>query len=119
MKFSVEMGGLFAVAVVAVMFTLAARVGAPWPISGLILVLMLSGRPLIGIPVVAVLLAGCYFGWLRPISRGKLGFTVLTWAAIGTLAILSAVWYWQGWPHGMKWHGGVYTAGCAVISAFL
>jgi len=42
------------------------RVGAPLPISGMLLALILLGAPLLGIPLMLVLVAACYYGWLRP-----------------------------------------------------
>jgi hypothetical protein len=109
--------GLVAAVICACVLGSFSRVGAPLPISGMLLALMLLGLPLVGVPVMLVLIAWCYFGWLRPVWRLRAAFTWRTWAGVAVLAALSVIWYWRGWPYGMKYQGHVYTLGCACVSA--
>ena len=95
-------------------------VGVPLPISGMLLVIMVvAGKPLIGVPIAAALLAACYFGWLRPVARAQATFTWRTWVGVATFATLSAAWYWLGWSYGMQYQGRIYTLGNACISTSL
>ena len=96
-----------------------AGVGKALPFSGLLLVIFLLFRPLVGIPVLVVLLVLAYLGWFRPAWTGKVQFTSRTWVGLFLLYALSACWYWAGWAFGMEWEGAVYTVGCVIIGAAL
>jgi hypothetical protein len=95
------------------------NVSGPFPLSGLILLPFLLTEPLIGVPIVALLLVLVYFGWLRPTSRGRAQFTKLTWLCVVALVALSIHWYWSGWSEGVRYQGRVYTLGCSVIGGIL
>jgi|SRR5262245_32348816 len=101
----------------ATLLTLASEPGTPVPISGLLPLLFLVIKSIIGIPVVIGLLLLAYFGWFRPASTGQAQFTSRTWLVLAISFGLSAYWYCVGWGEGMRWQGRGYTIGCAIISA--
>ena len=110
-------GGVVAAVMIAAMMGTNASTELALPISGLLMAIVFLAKPLVGVPLLALLISLLYFGWLRPVSTGRGGFTYRTWLALLVLAATSASWYRWNWAFGIKWQGPTYTAGCAILSA--
>jgi len=89
------------------------------PMSGLIIVLFALYVPILGLPVLAVLLGLFYLWWFRPIARDQVHLSRAAWWGLGALAILSACWYAHDWELGLEWRGFKHLVGCATASALL
>ncbi len=114
-----SIGGLMCALLLAVFCGAAMGVGKPVPLSGVMFLLLLLFKPVVGIPVVVGSGALVYFGWLRPAWSGRVQFTTRTWVGLLCLFALSVYWYWGGWAFGMRVQGRTYTVGCAIIAACL
>src|SRR6266702_1260521 len=99
--------GLLLAVVLAVMLSFLGDHGKPFPMSSLFLVPFVLGSISL-LPLVVGLFALTYFGWLRPMTTGKVQFTKWTWAGFLVLVVLSAYWYWSGWSYGVRWQGRGY-----------
>jgi hypothetical protein len=110
------LGGIAAALAIAIAMGSNARKDLALPISGLVLLIILVAKPLVGLPVLAFVTSLVYFGWLRPVSTGRSQFTFRTWLALLALATCSGLWYWWNWSYGVHWQGATYTKACAIAS---
>ncbi|SRR6266581_6461949 len=109
--------GLLLAVLMAVTLSFLSDHGKPFPMSSIFVLPFVFGS--IGLLPLVGLFALTYFGWLRPMTTGKVQFTKWTWAGFIVLVALSASWYWSGWSYGVRWQGRAYTLGCSIVGALL